>query len=389
MTEFTEDFGPETEEADDRGTDILVRTRHQHFVEIDNKDGKAQNPKTGKLNPEKIIINRFPSRTLGDWLHRPLSGYQVKNSGNIKHFIMRYVDDIFYLLSMSPSFQSLVYQFPSMTETLVGFAPLKKAGGSYSRLHNVFVLDYKPTPLADLMRSDSQYHRHVSNGAHEYRHVWQMAGMKPTKRTGILDELSESLFREADAVAFQATVTWELKILGVSGPWDHFCGAYPVCADAFKKCLEKDPESFSTGKAQNVAFRAWFRDKSTVSFYVDKFADDINKRFEDLKRDYDRNFVSSSRALVAEKSIKELFGIVSLDKDITQENRKFGPMGLFLEDPEYMAILNRNEYLSRLGKGWKEVGYYVHLAAPKVQRKLDDVLTKIKTYNEAREAPSP
>lgn len=82
---------------------------------------------------------------------------------------------------------------------------------------------------------------------------------------------------EADAQALTAEVTWALKQMGDTGPWDAACIAgYNDVAEAYEKAVAEDPAAASDGRAKRAAFDAWFGDadrlagynKSTVNYMI-------------------------------------------------------------------------------------------------------------------------
>lgn len=100
--------------------------------------------------------------------------------------------------------------------------------------------------------------------AHEFRHAWQDAIFVLSKQLELSASDLTSFYRiiEADAVAFQTTVCYELAEAGINGPLNHLLHSnYGSCAEAFLKKIEKNPSTAQTGTAQRAAYLSYLENR--------------------------------------------------------------------------------------------------------------------------------
>lgn len=112
--------------------------------------------------------------------------------------------------------------------------------------------------------------------AHEYRHAYQYEmGLRGNRDLNALndDPLLDELLGEADAVAFQERVCWELSQLDLlRTQWMLFNINYPQVAKAFRKEMRS---SGDIEEASSHALKAWFTDKKRVKYYSKKYLSDL------------------------------------------------------------------------------------------------------------------
>lgn len=128
--------------------------------------------------------------------------------------------------------------------------------------------------LESSKKFSSEYNRiaaYVSIAAHEFAHARQDQKGVFLGRQGFSLKNLNFLTRilEADAVAFQTAICWELKQNGYDGPWQYMQQhqGYQKSVQAFEEHLTTDNLSLESGPALNAAFLAWAQQKSNRTYY--------------------------------------------------------------------------------------------------------------------------
>lgn len=249
------------------------------------------------LNPDaEPLLNPPSSRSLEDWLNNPL--YNEGEDDSPDQMPAYYVDGIFSILMMSPTFQAMYQSYPDLAGIPIYYLKLDDAGGHYFK--GEIAVNCEPATKS-YFNNHFQYEC-VSTLAHEYRHGWQEEYLGYPELKYDYSSLIHSFFKEADAVAFQAAVCWELKELGMHGPWGNFERTYPHCAEVMINSIRKDETSFADGRAQNAVLQAWFEDPHNLDYYARKRIDFLQGLIDKPVEDVARNIVKYREEQEAKKN---------------------------------------------------------------------------------------
>ncbi|MCI5061185.1 MAG: hypothetical protein MRY79_09005 [Alphaproteobacteria bacterium] len=253
------------------------------------------------------------------------------------------LDHIFQTLLLSPTFRAMLIQHPSLADIPLSFDILKDnaseiycSGDKKARIH-----DTRFNPQKENLTQEFNAVSFVWVAAHELRHAWQ--DIKGIFRTHLRLDLENQILLtrlyEADAVAFQTTVCWELKEIGYSIPWNHLINhpEYRECAKAFEKWEEAFPYSVQDGRAQKQAFLSWFQQENLRLRYARNICDFFDKTHKKHKDCFEKNSLSCQRDLL-KGVIAHLAQMPYMAKNGQQKNRSLYLSENGIRNPE------RNEY---------------------------------------------
>lgn len=172
------------------------------------------------------------------------------------------------MLAMSPTFQECILDFST---TYAMFYPViwressSSSSGTCDQLRRRIHLNTDAYDLLGLPEI-------VQTTAHEYRHAWQQTqGLAKFVFGSLEDQITYTRKIEADAVAFQLTVAWELKELGHPeiwhGPVQYLVRGAHASTKAFIDAVECDPQSLRNGRAQNAVLLAWQQNRKQSAYY--------------------------------------------------------------------------------------------------------------------------
>lgn len=206
-------------------------------------------------------------RTVFSWRDDPLElGRAVKREDLMTIKDALYADSIFKRLLLSPTFLAKLQYFQGVDEVPIFTESQNGSGGTYNEYGEIHINQDIRNHYGDDINPI------LWIAAHEFRHAWQ-------DEIGIFDLIPHLNAREllmlerayeADCVAFQLTVCWELKEQGDPAVWKHVKKNYPKEALAFEKSVKKNPESLHSGIAQNEAVKTWLSNVRNFDFYDSK-----------------------------------------------------------------------------------------------------------------------
>ncbi len=216
-------------------------------------------------------------RRYSDWLERPLSKQNIKHPSDF--WLGRRMDNAFKQLSYSPSFSILLEDCPAIEDIPVFLERLKGKAGEYNVIDREVTVNVSDRRLMQVFADPKAF---AMTMAHEYRHAYQyLMGLRGARDLNALndDPLLEELLGEADAVAFEARVCWELgKEKSFSTEWMMFSAMYPKVAKAFKKEMRS---SRDMEEATTHALKAWFLDNRKVKYYSKKYLRELKAHIDE------------------------------------------------------------------------------------------------------------
>lgn len=215
----------------------------------------------------------FYARRFDDWLRLPLSGCPQLETND--YFLGLKLEKAFITLTQSPAFQAMYTAYPdtfSIPVFLQEFEDekLKSYDGFYSPAEGYIGVNFNHTKKNYIKLNLSNL---VSILSHEYRHAYQDHTKMFNKVINTLSEdpILVSFFQEADAVAFQILVCFELlNETGNKAYLNNVERRYEKQTKAFLEAIENGE---TKGQAQTKAFEAWFLDTHTVNYYYQKELD--------------------------------------------------------------------------------------------------------------------
>ncbi|MEM6902325.1 MAG: DUF6782 family putative metallopeptidase [Pseudomonadota bacterium] len=147
---------------------------------------------------------------------------------------------------------------------------------------------YDPQMRASMLPKDGGEYGELTVqelAGHEATHANQSQnpGLEVLRQRNLVDAIALEGILEADAVAHQLAVSWQLEQRGIKGSWDpqRMGGNFKPSADAFQASMERSiaeqgPEaSFDNGairEAMGAAFRGWFENKDLRMVYAERRA---------------------------------------------------------------------------------------------------------------------
>jgi hypothetical protein len=251
-----------------------------------------------------IIPRRF-----FDWRDTPLNkGHKVEGINYFDEAVL--TDAALRVLFKSPTIRAALNLYEDLLYIPITAERLLSAG------------DYCSNEKCIRVDQGQSLEERITTIAHEYRHAIQdIEGVLLNKKR--VSRRCTTLLSEADAVAFEITVAYELRNI-VPKLWDdlkHFGARYGALCDTFEKTVEAYPDALQNGLAANAVLENYI----SISFIREA---DFNYYFE--SNTGFRRPISPSRAFGAVNSYHEaLIGIPFYAPELSTE----GP------------IVERHEYL--------------------------------------------
>lgn len=349
---------------------------------------------------QRISEMAMPVRSFDNWLYRPISGYALNGmTVDPRVIIASRMDYMFGTLSTSPTFSSLQRQCPDMASVQVGFRTLEKAAAVFSPVFNSIALDYQPVEWQQFGRRVNEY---ISNLAHEYRHFWQSVFANRPKSRNAISSLVESFLNEADAVAFQASVCWELGKLGIPQIWHTFEQQKPSCALAYESAIKQQSFAEFDGSAQNAVFEAWLENSGLINFYTQYLVDQMNEKVAErlakteIKSEFARNYDAASTEMVVYDGEYDPEFSENFDDEERPKTRKKkftgslhegGIMGFAFDENDRKFWISRPDYLKKLDFTEKRIEYFLSKIDGKVWRALQEAARQYALHVMSRPAP--